>query len=90
MPVRMRMRMLTTVRIRYFVEEWAGQLREGEWQRGWHDGATALGRRYVEVDVMKPLRVLLEHPRHTVPQWPIFHVFVRGSAFATQFLEGRT
>ena len=65
----------------YFVEEWAGQLREGGWQRGWNDGGTALGWRYVEVDVLQPLKALLEHPRHTIPQWPMFHVFVRGSRF---------
>lgn len=74
----------------YFVEEWAGSVnREGEWQRGWHDGATSLGRKYVEVDVMQPLEQVLLHPKLTIPQWPIFHVFVRGAPFTEQFLSGR-
>ena len=75
----------------YFAEEWAGTVnREGEWSRGWNDGATALARKYVEVDLLTPLKDLLLDPRLTVPQWPIFHVFARGSPFLSQFLEGRT
>ncbi len=75
----------------YFVEEWAGSVnREGEWQRGWHDGATSLGRKYVEVDITQSLEKVLLHPKLTVPQWPIFHVFVRGAPFTEQFLKGRT
>ena len=75
----------------YFVEEWAGSVnREGEWQRGWHDGATSLGTKYVEVDITQPLEKVLLHTKLTIPQWPIFHVFVRGAAFTEQFLSGRT